>query len=199
VFKHDVFYVFELGMERAQRAISGKDTLAEGFEFRSATLDDVLRDTELAPRERAEYERRFAAGDHCYAVFDGSNCVNLNWIHFGSCYVRGAGLLLELTGRDGYVYGVVTRPSHRGLGLYAAAQARLVNLLVRDRIPRFLQLVSANNMAPLRVLPGLGYERTQAVRSLTAFGGKRTVIQELATMTTIQQHHWRSPSQIFRI
>lgn len=199
MFNHAVFYVFELGMERAQQAISSKDTLPEGFEFRSATLDDVLRDTELAPRERSEYERRFAAGDHCYAVFDGSNCVNLNWIHFGSCYVRGAGLLLELTGRDGYVYGVVTRPSHRGLGLYTAAQARLVDLLVRDRISRFLQLVEATNMAPLKVLPRLGYERTQAVRSMRALGGKLTLIQQLATMTTFQQHHWRSPSQVFRI
>ena len=118
--------------------------------------NDVAACAQLSGLSEQEIRRRFEQGERCLGVLgDAKQLVNLSWLHFGPCYVRGLGLRLDLGEKDCYVYGVVTHPDHRGMGLYRWTQHELMRILKEQAVPRIVQLVEDGNEAPLRLFPNL--------------------------------------------
>lgn len=146
-----------------------------------------------------KYHRRFDSGELCYAVFDGTRPANLNWVHFGPCYVRGAGYVVAGDPADAYIYGIYTNPSERGKGLYKKCLIHLANHLMARGSRRLIQMVEDGNAPVLQTLPLLGYSRRVTLRHRRLFGFKYT--REVYDLTGRVQRQWfcREPKGIFRI
>lgn len=165
-FRSAAARVFELNSLAVGQGADGGEGLPEEYSFRLAEGEDLAVCAAMAGTPLEQYQRRRDRGDRCYAVFLGHRAVNLSWLHFGPCYVRGLGWLVEATPSECYLYNVVTAPSHRGKGLYKRTQRRLVDILGAQGVTRIRQVVMVGNTIPLASLPKLGYTLTEEVRHL---------------------------------
>ena len=143
-----------------------------------------------------ELRRRFENGDRCIGVVQSDQPVNVNWLHYGSCYVRGLGLRIDLGTNDCYLYGVVTATEHRGKGLYRQSQLKLIQLLQSGGLNRIVQLVEKGNEVPLKTLPKLGYQLLWSIRHLTIMGVQRTIILDTQGRVISRQYHLRQPADV---
>jgi GNAT superfamily N-acetyltransferase len=170
--------------------------LPEGCVFRQAARTDVPFLSELAGIPIEECRRRLARQDECYGVFLDGKPVHLVWLHFGPCYVRGPGLLIEAAPSDCYVYGVITDPAHRRRHLYSRVQRRLIRLLNARGASRLVQVVYRRNEIVLKVLRSLGYQLEARARSTTILSVKRTILHVLASGERRKSVFWRMPAGI---
>jgi len=191
--------VFELrdlaGIAQSQAGVC----LPEGYSFRQATLEELPACAELAETPLDEYRRRCRGGDQCYGTFWDGEPVNLSWLHFGSCYVYGLGLLIEAQPSECYLYNVLTDPGHRGRGLYKNTQRILIEMLASRGITRVRQVVAIDNTVPQIALPKLGYELNQVIRHKCIGGLKITTILDAAGAVASRRLFWWAPVGVFRI
>jgi GNAT superfamily N-acetyltransferase len=192
-------YLFELRLSAAILELPAPERHSDSLEFREITRDELPRCAALAELPLAEVRRRHEFGDRCFGFFAAGQSVNVNWLHFGSCYVYGPGLFLNLAGKDCYLYGVFTDPAHRGQGLYTQALAEIASQLRARGIERIVQVVEEGNDVPLRTLPRLGYRKTGIIRHTTIFSVKKTAMLGLDGRKVISQLYWRSPRGVFWI
>lgn len=191
--------LFEL-CDLAEIARSQADVcMAEGYVFRHMTPEELPACAELAHVPLDEYRRRCGSGDECYATFHSGEPVNLNWLHFGPCYVYGLGLLIEAGPSECYLYNVFTAPGHRGKGLYKSTQRLLIQRLAERGIVRVRQVVAFDNSVPQLVLPRLGYRRTQDIHHKCIGGLKMTTVRDVAGRAASRRVFWRTPKGTFRI
>lgn len=190
-----------------ERTIGPEDALAmvenalpQGTSFRPVRREEFPACAKLAVLQVQEIERRYEHGDVCYALFLHDRLVNLNWLHFGSCYVRGMNLRLDLEPTDGYLYGIGTDPACRGQGFYKATQQELVRHLAAQGTRRLLQLVMDWNAIPIASLPRLGYRPTRHIRSIQIARFLRwTTVRENHSPTAEHQFRWKTPRGVFSI
>lgn len=198
-FRRRAARVFELcdlaEVARSQPGVS----LPEGCSFRQATPEELPACAELARTPLEEYRRRYRDGDECHAIFWGGEPVNLNWLHFGSCYVYGLGLLIQAEPSECYLYNVFTDPGHRGKGLYKTTQRMLIEWLAGRGITRVRQVVASDNAVPQLALPKLGYRLTQDILHKCIGGLKITTVRNVAAAVASRRLFWRTPKGIFRI
>jgi len=173
--------------------------LPAGYQCRVATAADLEALSRLIGVPLVEYRRRFDSAELCYAVFDGTRPANLNWVHFGPCYVRGAGYVVAADPADAYIYHIYTDPSERGKGLYKKCLIHLANHLMARGSNRLIQMVEDGNAPVLHTLPQLGYSRKVTLRHRRLFGFSYT--REVDELTGRVRRHWfcREPKGIFRI
>jgi len=198
-FRRGEARLFEL-CDLAEVARSQTDVcLAEGYVIRQTTPEELPVCAELAGAAIAEYRRRCRSGDQCYVTFRNAEPVNLNWLHFGPCYVYGLGLLIEAGPSECYLYNVFTDPGHRGKGLYKTTQRLLIQRLAERGITRVRQVVAFDNSVPQLVLPKLGYRLTQDIHHKCIGGLKMTAVRDVAGAAASRRLFWRTPKGIFRI
>jgi hypothetical protein len=148
--------------------------LPDGYRCRPADESDLSALAEMTGLPESEYRRRFEAGEFCFGVFQGDRPANLNWVHRGTCYVRGAGFIWRAEPGHSYIYGIFTANSERGKGLYKKCLVHLANRLAADGSARLVQMVEDFNAPVLHTLPKLGYERTMTINHVRMFGIKYT-------------------------
>lgn len=199
VHRQAVAYVLELADLAA--AIPAPETmmLPEGYTFRMAEIGDLAACAVLARTPLEEYQRRWRQGGQCYVTFHDERPVNLNWLHFGSCYVRGLGLFVEAPLSECYLYNVLTDRAYRGLGLYKITQRRLIEILTAERITRIRQVVMDGNRVPLETLPKLGYALTERVRYRHLCGLNVATTETIDGRRLSRRRFWRRPASVFWI
>ena len=148
----------------------------ENYRCRPAIRDEMPASAKMTDLDTGEYYRRFDAGDICFTVFDNKRPANLNWIHRGSCYIRGMGYIHVGGEKDYYIYGIMTDSSERGRGLYKNCLIELARFLFDHGAEKLIQMVEDGNEPVLHTLPKLGYKRTTTIRHLTILGIKSTKV-----------------------
>lgn len=195
LFRSSRAYVLEFRSDRSSGEPPQSVEMPDGYTFRRAEPNDLGSCATLTGLSLKECRRRIASGDQCYVIMHETRAVNVSWVHFGSCYIRGMGLLMTLDDADCYLYGAYTHPDHRGKGLYGTAR-RVLRHWSRHRN---LALVLEGNNVPLKTLSKLGYRVSQAVSHVTLFGLKMTLVEDVETKTRSRQVHWRTPVGVFWI
>jgi len=199
-FRQKTAFVFEIDHLAHQQHDQEEIGLPEGYTFRQADLADLPGCAEMAGVSLPEYQRRWRHGDECYVVVRGGRPVNLSWLHFGSCYVCGLGLLVEAPQCECYLYNVFTDRAHRGRGLYKVTQRLLKRILALRGTTRIRQVVTVHNAVPLATLPRLGYRLTQIVRYRCILGLNMTASYDAADGRRLSQRRfWKRPAAMFWI
>jgi GNAT superfamily N-acetyltransferase len=194
IFSRGKAYLFELRLSDALPPAAQERNLASNnCDFREAALDELPQCAALAELPAAETQRRYDRGDRCFVVFEAGRPIIEVWLHFGSCYIRGPGLLLQLGEGDAYVYGVFVDSAHRGRGLYKLALEEVALMLARRGIKRIVQVVEEGKEIPLKTLPKLGYRLCGAIRHRTLFHRKQTTVTDVDGRRVQSQIHWRTP------
>ncbi len=173
--------------------------LPEGYSFREAVPEDLPACARMAGWPVELYRQWWHQGEQCYVTLWQGQPINLNWLHFGSCYVNGLGLLIEAGPEQCYLYNVFTDPAHRGRGIYKCTQLLLVNLLAARGVTRVLQAVFHGNSVPHATLPKLGYVATQTVRHTRLCGLKITTITGATGGRVAWRCFWKPPLSVHRI
>jgi GNAT superfamily N-acetyltransferase len=171
--------------------------LPEGYNFRQAGPDDMLACAATAGATPEHYARRCRQGIHCYVVEADGRPVNLTWLHFGSCYVRGLGLLIRAKPTTCYLYNVFTDPGQRGKGLYKTTQQKLIQILARQGITKVIQVVEARNRIPQLTLPQFGYEHMLTISCLCVCGLKFTKLCGTDGNITARRVLWKTPRDVY--
>jgi ribosomal protein S18 acetylase RimI-like enzyme len=174
-------------------------TFKDGFLFRQAERREADVCSQLSGLPSKEVLRRFSAGDDCYVVFRERVLVHIVWIHYGPCYIRGLKLHLHLSRNDAYVYGIITHPEFRGLGIYKSTQYHLASLLMSGKTDRMIQIVYADNKIPLALLPKIGYQIIGQTRCMTVGGINITSVRLSDRKQVILSKFWNEPQDIYRI
>jgi GNAT superfamily N-acetyltransferase len=198
-YRHAAANLFELSDLAAAALRQGQGDLPKGYVFRLANAEEFAACSELSGVALSECRRRGAAGDQCYAVFCGGCPVNLNWLHFGACYVYGLGLRIDAPRSDCYLYNIYTSPAHRGHGLYNCTQRQLLQLLADRGVSRIRQVVMVGNMVPTNALPKFGYVLSTVIRHTTVGGLRMTTMRDTSSGARACQFSCKAPAGIFRI
>lgn len=189
-------YVLELAdLAAAQEHVE----VPEDWVFREATSAELVPCSAMAGMPVYEYRRRWLRGDLCYVTFVSGRPVNLSWLHFGPCYVRGLSTLIEAEPGECYLYNVFTDPACRGQGIYTKTQRLLIRILAVRGITRIRQVVTLDNTVPLHTLPKLGYQVTRTLRHWRVLGMGVTTAIELPDGATSRTICRTAPSSVFRI
>lgn len=176
IFRRGRAYIYEL--DRATNANnSRKYVFPHDYEVRFASREDIPACAGMAETEETEFRRRYQSGDKCLGVFQNKRPANINWIHYGSCYVRGLGYYHPGEITDAYIYGIVTDPSERGKGLYKNALIKLTEELFSAGAECLVQMVEEGNTPVLHTLPQLGYSLKKRIFHLTLLGVKYTSVR----------------------
>jgi hypothetical protein len=192
-------FVYELNDLAAFAGEINEEPLPAGCGFRLATTAEMPDCAAMAQASTVEYRRRVRCGDQCYAVFQGNRPVNINWLHFGSCYVRGLGLLIEADAAQCYLYNVFTDRACRRQGLYANTQLRLIKALAARGVQGIRQVVMRENTAPQLALPKWRYELAQIVRHRCVLGTRLTSLFDRHGQLLERRLFWRIPTDVYQI
>ncbi len=201
LYRRNVAYIYQLQIE-AVAADSDKSemSLPEGYCFRKAASDDLAACAEMARLPAAEYSRRHRAGDLLYGIFAQQTPINLNWLHFGPCYVRGLAYQFDTEPSNCYIYGVVTSPDYRSRGFYKSAQRELIRVVRLHGSRRIIQVAMTGNAAVLATLPKFGYKIVGVLCHRTLFGVKWTTIRDCRGRKLSRQWRIGNPSdEVFQI
>ncbi len=199
LYRRAVADFFQLSLDRLIEIPNKQSAMLAGSVLRKATREDSQGCAALSGILTEEFQRRVAEGDQCLVSYLDDRPVNLTWLHFGRCYVRGVGLLVNAKDGDCYIYGVVTMPQYRGKGLYKHTQSELLRLLRARGISRVFQVVEEGNTIVLKTLPRFGYRPTQRVTSTTWLGVTRTVVHSDNTRTVLYRWYSSVPTGVFWI
>ena len=82
---------------------------------------------ELQGKSNDEMARRFAAGHRAYVAFRDGEPAAWGWVATDSAEIGELSSTLRIASGERYLWNFVTRPSHRGLGVYP----RLLDEIVR--------------------------------------------------------------------
>jgi ribosomal protein S18 acetylase RimI-like enzyme len=173
--------------------------LPDGYNCRFAEREELHDCSKMIGLEVEEYYRRFEFGDRCYAVYTDIKPVNLNWIHAGSCYVRGMGYDHNAENDEYYIYGIMTDPSQRGKGLYKNSLIQLAEYLFNKDGSKLIQMVEDGNTAVLHTLPKLGYKKTKRLKHITLLGIRKTTVTDLADNSKKRKLFIFPPRELFII
>ena len=154
---------------------------------------------ELTGLKVEEYYRLFDAGDECYGVFRDGRPVNINWIHRGSCYIRGMGYLHKGSDKDYYIYGIKTADSEQGKGLYKNCLAEISRYLFGRRADKLIQMVEEGNAPVFHTLPKLGYNETLRIHNVTMAGLRRTIVTDINNKRKTGRIYLKPPEGTFVI
>ena len=165
-------FLFELIRQEADSR-QADAIFPSGYTCRLIVREELPACSQLAGHDIGEFYRRYDAGEICFGVFAGSRPVNINWVHGGSCYVRGMGYLFGGTTSDRYIYGIMTDPAERGRGLYKNCLKQLARHLFAHGAERLVQMVEVQNAPVLTTLPHLNYRKTTQLSFLSVLGFKR--------------------------
>ena len=197
LFRFGQAYVFELPRQMSARNRRPFSFPAD-YSARYATRNELPAVAAMAGLGEAECSRRMDSGDKCFSVFHTSRLVNVAWIHFGPCYVRGVGYHHPGQKSDAYIYNILTDPAERGKGLYKNALLHLSDELFRSQADRLVQLVEPGNVPVLHTLPQLGYVHTATISHVTLCGVKCTTVRNPKNKTIVRRI-FRYPPDVFRI
>jgi len=198
LFKYDRGYIFELDRETFEEK-RPRAVFPNSYESRLARPEEYAAVSRVADLPKEESARRTRAGDICFGVFEGDRPANVNWVHPGGCYVRGAGYIHRADKSEHYIYGIVTDPSERGKGLYKNALYDLAEYLFQDGATRLIQMAQDGNAPVLHSLPKMGYKMTKEYIHYRILGIKYTVSRNLSEGTGDRDIFITPPRDLFVI
>jgi len=198
IYHRSAGLIFELDRVNYEETKSNA-IIPDGYIIRFAEREELPACALMIGLDVNEFYRRHDCGDKCYTVFIENQPVNINWIHGGSCYVRGMGYSHSANKNDYYIYGIMTDRSQRGKGLYKNCLINLADTLFEQNAGRLIQMVEDGNDAVLHTLPKLGYKRTRRIKHLTLFGIKRTTTTDLTDNTKKSELFVFPPRNMFII
>jgi GNAT superfamily N-acetyltransferase len=189
MFRRSLAYIYELQIESTEADNESRLNLPEGYVFRKIDLDGLSACSAMVGLPAEEYLRRHRAGDLSYGVFFQHQPVNVNWLHFGPCYVRGLGYQFNTESSDCYIYGIVTSPDHRNRGIYKSTQPELIRIARSQGAQRVIQVAMEANIAVKATLPKCGYEIVGTVHHRSVFGIRWTIVRDCEGRVPVWQ--WR--------
>jgi hypothetical protein len=190
--------LFELDAGPSVTLPKDTDNLPPAYNFRLAGSNDMPACAALTDIPQDECRRRIEHGEQCYAVFCQGEPVCVVWAHVGSYYVRGLGYCSG-ENRVGYLYNLITRPSHRGKGLYKFVLAAAAERLFARKIACLHQIIEDGNSIPLTVVPAFGYQMVHRIAHTRVCGLKITALRAPSGKTVCRRVFFRSPKGVFRI
>lgn len=95
---------------------------------------------------------RLSEEEHCYIAFLNDKIAGIGWIHFGSCFIRGAGLIIENKESLPYIYGISTKMEARRNGVYKGLLDFMDTELRKAGHTKTLRLVETKTHVVLNVL-----------------------------------------------
>lgn len=190
--------IFELNSENYEKTKT-QAQFPDGYICRFAEKDELADCSRMIGLDVGEYNRRFDNGNKCYAVFSANRPVNLNWIHKGSCFVRGMGYTHVANDNDYYIYGIMTDLSERGKGLYKNCLMELADYLFRKNAEHLIQMVEDGNTTVLHTLPKMGYKKTKRIRHLVVLGVRITSVTCLPSGHRVRKLFMFPPRDLFII
>lgn len=132
---------------------------------------DAIHSTEgWSCLDRNEIKRRHAKGDLCYGHRFDDEVVLLRWISTTSNFIRGVNLLITLDDHEWYCYGIITKPTARGQGLYKLAQCQTIELARQFQIRNLVAYVEAQNPIPQKIYQRLNYKTTPPITTRRLLG-----------------------------
>lgn len=168
-FRYSAGSLFELTLTPKSSEQAVVD-LPNGFRFREATEEDMSVCASDAGGTLPQFNRRLEAGDICLLITHNDCVAYQMWIHWGECFVRGAGFLVSAKDNDAYVYGILTNPNYRGRGLYKKGLRLLERDMRNSHAHRIIQFAEHRNSVVFHTLTGAGYERVTDVAYVRVFG-----------------------------
>jgi len=198
LFKYDRGYLFEMDREAYEKNRSN-GVFPESYQSRLAAPEEYPAVGKVADLTEKEAVRRANAGDFCFGVFEGNRPANINWVHRGSCYIRGAGYIHRAKDNEFYIYGIVTAPSERGKGLYKNALYDLAEYSFENGAAKLIQMAQEDNAPVLHSLPKLGYQMTKEYLHYRLFGIKYTVTLSKTDSGKKRDIFIKEPAELFVI
>lgn len=198
LFKYDRGYIFELDRETFERN-RHRAVFPDSYESRPARSGEYAEVSRVADLPAEESNRRAKAGDICFGVFEGNRPANVNWVHPGGCYIRGAGYIHRADKSEHYIYGIVTDPSERGKGLYKNALYDLAEYLFHNGATKLIQMAQDGNAPVLHSLPKMGYKMSKEYIHYRILGIKYTLTRNLLKGTGDRDIFITPPNDLFVI
>ena len=199
LFRRGAARLFEMKNPLDFAAVEATDTDCGEYRIGEVTQEGLAACAAMVGHPAAEFLRRHDHGDRCIAAFSGQRPVHVTWLHFGSCYVRGLDLLLQLDDTVCYTYGVFTDPNRRGKGLFKRVHQEILRLLAARGASRVVAVVVEGNQVPAVMYQKLGYQLTGVIRHVTVCGIRKTVIADPSHGWRVRQLRWRRPTGVFWI
>lgn len=126
--------------------------------YRRLEARDLERTARLDAGEWPDFHRAFDRGDLCVGALFEERVVALTWATFGHLHAVGHQLIALRPG-EAALYGAVTHPAARGLGLAPRVRWEMYRLLRERGHETLLSLSFAFNRPSLRFKEKLGGER----------------------------------------
>jgi GNAT superfamily N-acetyltransferase len=199
VFRCGKANLFEYRLTDDVLESSGKKTQSAHYGFREIAKEELPPCAALAELTLDEVKRRYDFGDRCFGLFSDGRLAHVTWLHFGSCYIRGLSLLLQLDDRDGYLYGAFTGPAHRGRGLFHRALAEIASQSRSQGMNRLLGVVEEGNEASLHVFRKLGYELVGTIDYFALLHFQKISMFAAEGHRILSSFHCRKPPEVFWI
>lgn len=169
LFRYSSGSVFELKLKSSEQKQPSVE-LPVGYEYLPATEKDIPQCANEAGGTILQLKNRLEAGDLCFLIKRADRIANQFWVHWGDCFIRGAGYYITAKSDVAYVYAIVTSMDFRKKGLYKSGLQLLERTLRDLGSVRIVQFVERSNKAVLHTLPQVGYERTVDVFYLRLLG-----------------------------
>jgi ribosomal protein S18 acetylase RimI-like enzyme len=93
---------------------------------------DAARMAALQGRSESEIARRFALGHRAYVAHHDGEPAAWGWVATRSAEIGELGAAFDVPGGERYLWNFVTRPSHRGLGIYPRLLDAIVHAESRE-------------------------------------------------------------------
>lgn len=159
---------------------------------------EIVSTHEWSYIDESEEHRRRERGDRCFGVKLDNEVVHLIWIASGTNLIRGADLLITLNDNEWYIYGVVTKPSARGKGIYKQAQLQILHIAHDHGIKKMVAYVEKSNPIPQKLYQRLNYEllplvashRILSMRFGNQFDSANNIVRPLVIGTSESRQRW---------
>lgn len=172
-------YIFKIDKQQwAEKRLTF--SYPENYKSRKFNDTDLENATNFTGHTIESYREKLDASNIAFGVLENDRPVNINWVAFGDCYVRGMGYTHKAETNDAYIYGIVTDPNQRGKGLYKNCLIDLGDYLFNGKSENVYQLVEYDNVPVLKTLPKLGYEKIIEMSYKIIFGVKFLKVYDLA-------------------
>jgi RimJ/RimL family protein N-acetyltransferase len=199
IFCYRRAYIFTLSYSSQVSGSNRHSNLPPALLFRRANPEDIDSLARVAGISPQTIKRRWEAGDRCYAVFEDMRAVYMNWVHLGTCFVRGLGYYHKSPQNHAYVYGVFCHPLARGRGIYTNALRLVADDLFQGGISEIVQLVEAENKIVSGTLPRLGYIKVKEITNTRFLGARFTKVTDQICRCITREHYLLLPRGIYVI
>lgn len=155
--------LFVRNLEDAPLHITATQPLQPGI----LTADELTDYLALRPdASAAEVQRRWAAGQQCFAARHQGRLVHVCWAARGRAWIAYLGREIQLAPDEVYSYESFTAPDFRGHSAPAVRAAFMQAELIKAGVRRLVAVAVPDNRPAVRAIEKAGYVRAGTLRTL---------------------------------